>query len=378
MNKKKVLFIMHMPPPVHGASMVGKWIHDSEYINSRFECHYLNLSVASNIADIGKYSFAKTMGIIRLNLKAKRLIKEIKPDLVYITPNTSGMPFIKDSITVNMAKAMGVPVIAHFHNKGISQHHSPIFSWMYRALFKNLKVLLIVPSLYEDCKEFLRIKDLYFCPNGTPQTLTEELPAVRDNETPEILFFSNMIPSKGVLDILDALYLIRGAGHQFHCTMMGAETKEFTRDKIEKEVRSRHLKGYVDYVGPQYGEEKDKYLRNTDILAYPTYYPKECFPLVILEAMEYKIPIVATREAGIPYSVIDGKTGLLCETKNPIDLSEKIITLLENPQLRCKMGEEGYQLRKKKFTLETFEKKFCEVLEQVLADIKTDKEMEAY
>lgn len=31
--KSKVLFIMHMPPPVHGAAMVGKYIHDSRLIN---------------------------------------------------------------------------------------------------------------------------------------------------------------------------------------------------------------------------------------------------------------------------------------------------------------------------------------------------------
>ena len=44
MNKStkysKVLFILHMPPPVHGASMVGKYIHDSKIINNAFECHY--------------------------------------------------------------------------------------------------------------------------------------------------------------------------------------------------------------------------------------------------------------------------------------------------------------------------------------------------
>lgn len=54
MKNKKVLFILHLPPPVHGASMVGKYIHDSETINNTFECHYLNLTLAKDINDIGK------------------------------------------------------------------------------------------------------------------------------------------------------------------------------------------------------------------------------------------------------------------------------------------------------------------------------------
>ena len=50
--KPKILFIMHMPPPVHGASMVGQYLHDSELINSSFDCHYVNLAVATRLEDV--------------------------------------------------------------------------------------------------------------------------------------------------------------------------------------------------------------------------------------------------------------------------------------------------------------------------------------
>lgn len=371
--RKKVLFIMHMPPPVHGASLVGKWIHDSEYINQKFECHYLNLAIAGNIADIGKFSIKKLNETFKIRREARNLIKTIKPDLIYITPNTTGGAFFKDSIIVNSIKSMGVPVLAHFHNKGVSFHrHNPFYKRMYHKFFKGMKVLLIIPSLYEDAKEFLHVKDIYFCPNGTPKTMTEEIPAERHNDTTEILFLANMIPSKGVLDLLDALYLLRVQRHKFHCTLIGEETEELSKATIDKKIHDRNLKEYVDYIGPKYGEEKNNYLRNTDILVLPTYYKKECFPLVVLEAMEYKIPVVATSEAGIPYSVIDGKTGLLCKSRNPIDLSEKLCKLLENPELRWKMGEEGYKLREEKYDLEIFEKNFGYVLEQVFEDIENN------
>lgn len=50
---------MHMPPPVHGAAMVGQWIHDSKLINKTFECHYINPSASSNITEVGKISLKK-------------------------------------------------------------------------------------------------------------------------------------------------------------------------------------------------------------------------------------------------------------------------------------------------------------------------------
>ena len=40
--KPKILFVMYMPPPVHGAAMVGQYIHDSKLINREFDCHYIN------------------------------------------------------------------------------------------------------------------------------------------------------------------------------------------------------------------------------------------------------------------------------------------------------------------------------------------------
>ena len=39
----KVLFIMHMPPPVHGAAMMGKYIHESRVINEAFDCRRMRI-----------------------------------------------------------------------------------------------------------------------------------------------------------------------------------------------------------------------------------------------------------------------------------------------------------------------------------------------
>lgn len=362
-SRPKVLFIMHMPPPVHGAAMVGKWIQESELINSKFDCYYQNLAFANDATDIGKFSLLKVWRLIKLIRKVKALVKTIKPDLVYITPNSCGMPFIKDSFVVNAVKSTGCRVLAHFHNKGVSRYESnPIFGLRYRKFFKGLKVLLIVPSLYDDMKTFVSEQDVYFCPNGSPTTLKEEVKAERHHEVPEILFLSNMIISKGVLDLLDALCLLREQGYKFHCTLVGAETAELSGNAIKEEIDSRSLTDRVEFVGPQYGENKNECLQNADIMSFPTY--NDVFGLVLLEAMEYKIPVVATKEGGIPSVVLDGETGLLCEKQNPKDLSEKLAKLIDNPELRWKMGEAGYKLRMEKYTLEAFEKNLASVLER--------------
>jgi glycosyltransferase involved in cell wall biosynthesis len=67
----------------------------------------------------------------------------------------------------------------------------------------------------------------------------------------------------------------------------------------------------------------------------------EAFPLAVAEAMAAGKPVAAFRVGGLPEAVEDGVTGLLAEPENIVSLSEAIIRLLENPELREKMGKAG-------------------------------------
>lgn len=378
-TKPKILFILHLPPPIHGAAMVGKWIHDSEKINEQFDCRYINLTAAANLSDIGKIGIGKVFNFSRMMTRIRRTVKVFKPDLVYVTPNAAGGAFYKDFMVVNMLKRMGCRVLCHYHNKGVRRRQIHSFDdQLYRSFFKDIKVLLIVPQLYDDMKKYLRIRDTYFCPNGIPELLSTEIEAKRNNEVPEILYLSNLLISKGIIDLLDALYLLRGEGYKFHCTVVGAEAAAMNGELLKEEIDSRHLQNMVEYVGPKYGKDKDSYLRNADMLAFPSYYPKETFGLVNLEAMEYKLPVISTNEGGIPYVVKDGETGLICPSRNPIALSQALAKLIENPELRIAMGEAGYKFFKSEFTIDKFIDRLINVFNRVLAETPARKPKKIY
>lgn len=65
---------------------------------------------------------------------------------------------------------------------------------------------------------------------------------------------------------------------------------------------------------------------------------------------------------GIPGIVDDGKTGFLVPKHDVAVLADKILLLLSNPDLRCKMGKAGREKFEKEFTLEVFEKRMVEIL----------------
>ena len=357
----KALFIMHLPPPVHGASMVGKYIHDSAVINEAFECHYINLSTANDLTDIGRISLRKILKYIRLIRDIFIVVKKIKPQLVYITPNACGGAFYKDFIVVMLLKMMGQKIVAHYHNKGVSTRQDKfIDDILYKNFFKGINVILLSKLLYPDIRKYVDSGDVYFCPNGIPES--ENKNYIQNNLVTRLLFLSNLIEEKGVIVLLDALEKVRNDGYTFICDFVGAETSEFDSDRFYKEVSMRGLSREVIYHGKRYGEEKKVFWDQADVFVFPTYYHNECFPVVLLEAMEYGIPCISTDEGGIPDIIDDEKTGFIVEKKNVEQLADKISYLISHPDLCKEMGENGYKKFQTKYTLSIFEDRMKNIL----------------
>ena len=175
-----------------------------------------------------------------------------------------------------------------------------------------------------------------------------------------LLFLSNLIPSKGVYVLLDACRILKERGLDFQCNFVGGETKEIDRARFEAEVQRRGLEGVVRYEGPKYGEEKEVYWRNSDVFVQPTF--EDCFPLTIVEAMQHGLPVVSTTEGAVPDMVADGVNGFVCERKDVCGLAVALERLILDAELRVRMGEVGYRIYKDKFTLEKFEERFAECL----------------
>lgn len=362
----KILFILHMPPPVHGAAMMGKYIHDSILINNEFTCRYINLALAKNLNDIGKGGLKKLFLFINKLKHIQQIVKEFQPDLCYVTPSAKGGAFYKDFIIIQLLKYLGCKVIIHYHNKGVSTKQDNLFdNLLYKHFFKNLKVILLAEALYDDIKKYISKESVYICPNGIPEHQNNIVTTPSKSNTIRLLFLSNLLIDKGVFTLLDACKIIKEKGYNFICNFVGGETAEINADIFNKELAARGLNNHVKYLGKKFGTEKENCFNNSDIFILPTY--NECFPLVLLEAMQHKLPCIASKEGGIPNIIENEKTGFIIDKKNPEILAEKIITLLRNDTLRSQMGENGRRKYLKEFTLSHFEGTLKDILSNSLS-----------
>ena len=361
----KILFVLHLPPPIHGSSMVGKYIKDSKIINTSFETNFINLSTSKTVDEIGKKPFVKVGRYFKILLQVIISLIKHNPKIVYLGINAKGIGFYKDFPIAVLAKLFGKKLVLHYHNKGVCiNQHNFFDDLLYRILFKNTKVILLSKRLYEDVAKYVKKEDVFICPNGisVPNFVEEILPKI--NEIPKLIFLSNLIESKGVFVLLEALKALDNKGIAFHCNFVGG-AGDISSKQLNQKINNLNLQNCVSYLGKKYNHEKHKIFQSSDIFLFPTHYHNECFPLVLLEAMMFGLPVISTNEGGIPDIVKNDQTGFVIENQKPNKLAEKIKWFIDNPEEASSMGEKGREHFLENYTLEIFENRLTHILNQI-------------
>ncbi len=378
MSKPRALFLLNLPPPVHGMAMMGKYVMDSKTVNDAFDARYVRTTMARSLADIGHGALRKIPVMIGFLARVRREIAVFRPELVYFTPNTRGGAFVRDAVTLACVKRWTrrrVPIVLHFHNKGVAAgSRSALFRFLYRRFFRDVTVMLLSPALYADVEAFVPRERVVFCPNGVPPSRPlDAAPIVRSNAVPRVLFLSNLLIAKGIAVFLDALALLRERGAAFRADVVGGEA-DWTAADFAREADARGLSETVTYHGAKYGDEKRAFLECADVFAFPSM--DETIGIVAIEAMEYGLPVVASDVGGVRDAVLDGVSGVVlptvpveengARTADAADLADALGRLLADPDMRVRMGAASRSAFLERFTLARFEETFVRNLTSAL------------
>jgi D-inositol-3-phosphate glycosyltransferase len=109
--------------------------------------------------------------------------------------------------------------------------------------------------------------------------------------------------------------------------------------RLRQRVRALELDDAVRFLGPQSQDVLQRYYVAADVTVLPSYY--ESFGMVALEAMACGSPVVASRVGGLTTTVRDGVTGFLVREGDVVDLADRLGELLEDTDLRARLGAEG-------------------------------------
>lgn len=362
-KKRRVLIIGQLPPPWHGVSAINSWILESKLLSKSFDFYPINLTTATSISDIGKQSFQKYIHFSKTIFLTIYGMVRLKPSICYITLNPTGSAFFKDSIILFILKIFRKPIIVHFHGKGITDWVKSKSNWVkkyYQKVMKKTHLIVLGDSLISDV-EIVYKQIPFVVPNGIPLIDNQPIKSLEHSKL-EILFLSNLMKAKGILDFVESMAILNNRVNNFKASIVG-DSGDISLEYIKKLLITYNLQHCVEVLGPKYKEDKYDLLANADVLVFPTH--DEAFGLVLLEAMQFGLAVITTNEGCIPEIIEDEVNGFIVNKKSPQSIADILERLIEDPQLIQEVGKRNKAKFLSQYTLDIFEKKILKIFKKI-------------
>lgn len=360
-GREKIVIIGALPPPFIGPTLATEVLLNSTLSESYVLIH-LNTSDHRDIETLGALDFTNVWLGIRSYWTLLALLFRHRPDVVYIPISQTTVGYLRDSVYIWLAKLFRCKVVCHLRG-GYFRHWVESASRPTRSYVRHVHAMVDAQIVLGDCLRSLFdgfVRDpgrIFVVPNGkdVERTLSREI----ESDRVCILYLANMIRTKGVLDVLAASRII-GTSRNVEFVFAGAWHEPELRREIEAFLQA-NPELPIKWHGPASGTEKQDLFDRADVFVFPTYYPPEGHPWVVVEAMAAGLPVIATDQGAVRESVVDGSSGFLVNKQDPKDLAARIVQLIDDPELRRSMGSEGRRRYLDQFT----ESKMIENLKQV-------------
>lgn len=235
-------------------------------------------------------------------------------------------------IFVWFVKLFGKKLIVHLHSSGLEYSIGGQYRELYKYSFMHADKIIALSNMWRD--EIIRafnlpedkVEILY---NPCPQVI----PSNPDERKKYILFAGTLTNRKGYADLIQAFALIAKIHPDWRLKLAG--NGEIENGK--KLVSELGVAGQVDFLGWIDAEEKDKAFRYASIYCLPSY--SEGFPMGVLDAWAYHLPVATTPVGGILDVAQDNKNLLLFTPGDTSKLAALLSNIISSPSLQTKLSD---------------------------------------
>jgi glycosyltransferase involved in cell wall biosynthesis len=350
-----VLVLGQTPPPHHGQALMIERLVRAETRSIRI--HHVRLAFSSSTRSVGRFEPRKLLHLFAVIARALRIRFREDVRVLYLSPaGPNAVPVLRDVVLLAALRPFFTATVYHFHAAGISEFLERLprpLRWLIRRVYAAPAGAIRNSALNPPDDAYLRARRRIVIPNGLDDAALPYLACTRPpSERVRILFVGMIAESKGALVLLQAARSLALRRADFELEYVGDFAADEFEDRMKTFVREQHLEDRVRFAGRRTGREKWEHYHHADMLCLPSFYEAETFGNVLVEAMMFRLPVVATRWRGIPDVVVDGVTGLLVPVRDVDALAAALNRLLDDPGLRSRMGEAGRQRYLSRFTID--------------------------
>ena len=166
----------------------------------------------------------------------------------------------------------------------------------------------------------------------------ERLPRRSGTRTDEVRFIcvGRLSPEKGHAGLLEAFARLRQSRPRVRLDLVGDGPD---RAELERQATALGLDKSVTFLGRLPEQETLQKIAEADVLVLPSF--MEGLPVVLMEAMAMRVPVISSRVAGVPELVHDDQNGLLFTPSHWDELLHCLERMADEPSLRARFAERG-------------------------------------
>lgn len=230
---------------------------------------------------------------------------------------------------------------------------------------KDALVLSNNVPLFEHYKEFS--KNTYLVRTTTLKKSDFYIREDTCKEEPyKILYTGRIDKAKGIFEMVEAIGILKNEG--INCVLdivgWGSAGDSTTQGIIDLSERMGVKERIIFHGQKKAGEELFMFYKKADIFINASQV-SEGFPRTITEALAHSLPVISTNVGSIGYFHKHKHDIMMVETRNPVDIAEKVKEIINNPELRKKLIKNGFQ-SVQEVTLEFQAKKITDIIKNYL------------
>ena len=375
MNKPTVLIIGPTPPPYMGPSVATKMIIESE-LKNKFDLVHLDTTDRRGLANIGKIDFSNVIYVLIHFIKLVSLLIRFSPCIVYLPICQTIRGYLRDISFMVISRIFGARIIIHLRGGYFRKLYDNSNVLAKTLIYCSLKIISRAIVLGDNLKSIFEglipsdridvvrngIDENYITDEDSKNNQKKSIMTQPHNVSMtntmfkhRVLFLSNLMYSKGYYDIIKAIPNILKRTKDIEFYFIGAQrSSKIQIADVKAFITTQNINDHIIFKDTVIRKEKKELLLSADIFAMPTYYKYEGQPWVIVEAMSAGLPIIATDHGSIREMVIDGENGFIVRKQTPEDIAQKILSLVQNNDLRTRMSRQSRRLFLAKFTKKQF------------------------
>ncbi|MFB6318216.1 glycosyltransferase family 4 protein [Saccharicrinis sp. FJH54] len=268
----------------------------------------------------------------------------------------------RKSIFINIAKRFNKKIIIHFHPPGHNPEHLKNgLREYYSHLFLKADRIIVLSNywktwLADELNINNKVEVVYNPCSKLHYTITEK------QKEKIILFAGSLIQRKGYMDLINAFSTISTQHPDWRIVFAG----NGEIDKAQELAKERKIINKIECTGWIKGPDLQQLFINASIFCLPSY--GEGFPMAILDAWSYGLPVISTKVGGLCDVLNDGVNAL---TFNPGDiktLADQLNKMISDKELRKSIAEESVRLAENDFNLVNINKKIGSIYDHLLND----------